>query len=729
MARIAYLYVGFYLISLASAFADNHNTESTTLKEISVTATRSERLISETAPSVSIISNEIIEKNHATNIKELVRYEPGVSVSSDHNRRGTSGFTIRGIDGNRVLILLDGVRIPDQYSGNGVAISSRDVVDLDSLKRVEIVRGPSSSLYGSDALGGVVAYTTKNPSDYLKEVNQPWYLNGKLSYSGANQGIAQTITAAGQHNSVGSLLTYTHRNSEETKNMGANNTSGLTRTLPNPQEISSNNLTGKITFGENVQNRFNLIWDLYERDVRTDILNAVTPTIQSQIADDKTQRQRISIGQDYTNSENNLFQKAQWLLYWQNTKSKEHVDEFRFVTGTNRLRASDFKFIQDIVGGEFQMETNFENGLNAHRLIYGADINYSETSRPRDRTEFNFTAGTSTKNIAGEIFPNKAFPDTNTTRLGLFIQDEIDFNGKQFTLIPGVRYDYYKMTPHIDTESQALNTSNFPLADISDSAISPKLGLIYPLNPQLSLFGQYARGFRSPPYDSANLAFTNFAQGYEVFPNANLKAETSNSYEIGLRGQYQAVQFGTSIYDNRYHDFIDNVLVNTTDTNSNGVAQEFQARNISKVRIYGFEAKADFTLNSYLTFLSTLAYAKGQNISAALPLDSVDPMHGTIGVRYSPNKRIQVEAITTLVKNKEDVSSATLFKTPGYGKIDILGLYQINKQAKINWGVFNIGNKKYWQWTDLRGLLASDAGIDRYTQPGRYVSASFQYTF
>ena len=102
-------------------------------------------------------------------IADLVRFEPGVSVSGTGSRFGLTGFKIRGIGGNRVLTLIDGVRVPDEFSFGPFLSARRDFVDIDSLKRLEIARGPISSLYGSDALGGVVALATKEPGDQLGE--------------------------------------------------------------------------------------------------------------------------------------------------------------------------------------------------------------------------------------------------------------------------------------------------------------------------------------------------------------------------------------------------------------------------------------------------------------------------------------------------------------------------------------------------------------------------------
>ena len=124
---------------------------------ITVVGTRTERTLKELAATISVVTGEDLEREITRDIADLVRYEPGVSVGGTGSRFGLSGFTIRGIGGNRVLTMVDGIRIPDEFSFGPFLSARRDFVDIDSLERAEIARGPISSLYGSDAIGGVVA--------------------------------------------------------------------------------------------------------------------------------------------------------------------------------------------------------------------------------------------------------------------------------------------------------------------------------------------------------------------------------------------------------------------------------------------------------------------------------------------------------------------------------------------------------------------------------------------
>jgi len=145
---------------------------------VTVVGTRTERRVDEVPASVSVIAAEAIETNLVTDIKDLIRFEPGVSVPtsparfsaalSGAGRDGNSGFTIRGMGGNRVLIVQDGVRVPDGFAFGAQSVGRGGYNDLDLVKSVEILRGPASALYGSDGIAGAVSFTSKDPSDFIE---------------------------------------------------------------------------------------------------------------------------------------------------------------------------------------------------------------------------------------------------------------------------------------------------------------------------------------------------------------------------------------------------------------------------------------------------------------------------------------------------------------------------------------------------------------------------------
>lgn len=154
-------------LSSTSAFADDY----ALFDEVVVSATRTNQQLEDVAASVTVINDKDIEKNMVTDVNDLFKYTPGVTVTTN-SRQGIQGINIRGMEGNRVKVIVDGVSQTSQFTPSGTQSynfinSSRVDVDTDMLKSVEIVKGAASSLYGSDAIGGIVAFETKDPSDFL----------------------------------------------------------------------------------------------------------------------------------------------------------------------------------------------------------------------------------------------------------------------------------------------------------------------------------------------------------------------------------------------------------------------------------------------------------------------------------------------------------------------------------------------------------------------------------
>ena len=177
------------------------------IEELIVNATRLPRTIEDIAGTVSVIAADDMEREVAQDLDDLVRFLPGVSISTA-TRGGHEGFSIRGIGGNRVLTVLDGIRSNDIYDA-GPSSYGRDNLDTDNIKTVELIRGPASALYGADAIGGAVILTSKAPGDYLEGDRAAFNL--RASAADADAQYRGGFTAASQFGDVGLLAQYTHR--------------------------------------------------------------------------------------------------------------------------------------------------------------------------------------------------------------------------------------------------------------------------------------------------------------------------------------------------------------------------------------------------------------------------------------------------------------------------------------------------------------------------------------
>jgi hemoglobin/transferrin/lactoferrin receptor protein len=703
--------------------------------EIIVTGTRTPRTLERSPVTVTAIDADDIDRNLVRDLDDLVRYEPGISASRSPNRYGFQDFNIRGIDGNRVLIQVDGVRLPESFEFGSTQLG-RDYIDPEIFKRVEIIKGSASTLYGSDAIGGVVTFISKDPADFLSATGDDFAVNLKVGYDGVNRGFGETATLAGRSGQVEGLLIYTRRDYYENQINSDRE--------PNPQSGRSNNFLAKLVYNFDEFSELKLTGEFLDRDIDTDVLSsrglvfigAPFPVARTDSleASDSIKRDRYSLSYTYDRPDSSLFfQYLRAQIYYQSAESTETSNELRRATPpveigeANRRRFRNSLYQQNILGGELQLESNFKTGSISHRLVYGTEISNTRTSRLRDGFQENLITGDRIPTVGPDTFPVKDIADTDNFRFGIYLQDEIALG--KLTLIPGIRYDRYQLTPDPDDIFRA-SSRNFPTAEFSDSAISPRLGLVLELSPELTAFAQYARGFRSPTPEDINPGFTNPGL-YQVIPNPDLKAESSNNFELGLRGNFSNLDFSFSGFYNTYNNFID-TFGRVIPTPGLAVGT-FQTVNRGDVRIYGLEAKGQLDLGSGFSLLASTSYAVGDDLEGDRPLASIDPFRLVAGLRYRHPQNIWgTELFATYAASPRLPETQELpdpFVPGSYFTVDLIGYYNINSNLSVNLGIFNLFNQKYWQRGDVRGLSSDNPNLDLFLQPGITFSAGLKLVF
>ena len=165
------------------------------------------------------------------------------------------------------------IPVSDAFLIDSFSDANRNFVDIDTLKRVEVVRGPTSSLYGSDALGGVVSFITKDPSDYLEE-GRDAYFGLRLGHEGAWDGLSAGATAAFGGERWSGMAVVNHHQGQEPENQGTVGGEGSARTRPNPQDRDGRSLLSKLVFAPSAGQRFRLTVEGSEDSADTDILTS-----------------------------------------------------------------------------------------------------------------------------------------------------------------------------------------------------------------------------------------------------------------------------------------------------------------------------------------------------------------------------------------------------------------------------------------------------------------------
>lgn len=697
---------------------------------VSVTATLSPRAVDETPGTVSVIGSAEIAQRLAENLVDLVRYEPGVYIESDVTRVGLNGFNIRGIGGNRVLTQVDGVETSEQFDF-GLFHVHQYALDLDTLDSAEIVRSSSSSLYGSDALGGVVSLFTKDPVDYLS--GQPFHVAGKALFDGRSRETGGNGVLAGGNGRVqGSLFASVGRGSE-LGNQGDIETRDQTRTAPNLQDRQSLQALGKLTFRVADGNILRGTVEVTDTEIETQAFSswgmiALGPTVTNVsdvVATDTMRRQRYSVDQDLANRSG--WGQWSWSLYMSNNDTSQLVTERRVtvafgppVVGTRR---GTLDYEQGTIGGTVRGQRLIGSGDMSAMLSFGGSYKRDTFDMVRDRTDINVATGASIPTRL--LFPSKYFPRSEVSETGAYVQAELQL--RPVTVVPGLRYDNFSLDAD-ETDHVYIDNQNPAASDFEASVVSSRIGASAAVTDALTVHAQYAGGFRSPPYSAVNTGFTNLLGGYTTLPNTELEAETSDNVEVGLRATLPRGSFGVTGFANRFDDFIE---LTDAGFNPRTLLLEFQNQNLSEVSITGVEFRAQAFIGDEVVINASFAAIDGQETSGDtdVPLESIAPNQGAIGVLYAPVAApfgTEVNVRFAGAKAAEDVVEGG-FAPDGYGVLDVTGWFDIADDITLRAGVLNLTNTTYHEWWNVRGRQADDPAIDRYTSPGISGIVSLSY--
>lgn len=716
----------------------------TPLKQVTVTATRGERDVYEVPASVSVLDRDALDDTLTSDLRDVFRDEPGVAVNNRPARFGAGSINIRGLEGNRVIIVTDGVRTPDFFSFGPFFSAGRDYTDLETVQSVEILRGPSSALYGSDALGGVVSFTTPEPEDITGDAINTWRASVKPFYTGVDDGAGISGRAAWRGDVLGLMLVASTRRGGERDNQGAAGGDGRNRTLPNPQDTEGQGLLAKITLSPGAAHRFTLSAEHNRSEVQTDMRNqignaATAPgfTNTSFDADDSSERTRYSLAYR-ADWKTPLFDRVHATLYTQDGGARQDHIERRTANAAPavpRLRVRSATFDQNIAGLALQLNKSLQTGGVSHLLTYGVDHSRTRTEALRSGSETNLATGLPiTVPASAAPFQTRDFPNTDTTQTGLFVQDEMFFPGGKLSVTPALRYDRHEMTPRVDALF-----AGAPPAGLKDTAVTPRLGVMYAATPLVKPYANYALGFRAPNYSEVNSGFTNLAGGYTTISNPDLKAETSRGVEIGVKGADARLGYQLAAFDSRYRDFIESVTLNCPAPVGNPardpqcsplVATTFQNRNLAAVRIVGVEARAEYRVAQNWRVRGNLAWHRGTDESRNQPLASINPARANFSLAYTPGIWGVEAHLTAAAKNdRVNESGGARFKAPAWQTLDLTGFVKLAKDATLRAGVYNLSDEKYWHASDVRGLGPTEVALDRFTQPGINASVSAQIRF
>lgn len=701
------------LCCAGQAVADQQTPDATNkdMERIVVQGQRAQQAKPDTA--IVSIDAQQISRNLSADLSDVLRYEPGVSVTRDE-RFGIGSINIRGMDGNRVKILVDGVELADSYGPTTTYLQSgRNTVDMDALARMDIIKGGDVSA-GSGALGGVVQFRTKDPADFLSANGNDSYLSLQAGYRSDAERYSETATLANRHGAVESLLVYTRRDGQETENHGGgSDIRGPGRGAVNPGDNQSDNVLGKAIWHISSDNQLGVVGEHFNGQSAIKLYSESSATALNRSDDDIT-RNRLglfqTLGGDYA-----LFDQLHWQLDYQKTRTEN---------GTLIDSATSHRFVNRFYDQKgYQGRINLAKQLGSHSLRYGANYQHQDYENLNHNT------------VDGVTDTSRFSPKADGNIYGLYLEDNWQLS-PHLALLPAVRYDNY----HYSTQADSY------VADWGDSKnhkLTGQLGFNWQVAGPVALFGRYGSGFRAPSindlyyYYENNVSFGGNNYSYIIRPNPNLKSEQSTFSELGLRLSTSHGDAELTFFDNHYRDFIESqVPLGASAEYSLG---EFTSQNLDKVRIKGVEFKGALDLGTFwgsaegLRLKGAAAYADGKNTGDDEPLDSVSPLQLYTGLDYDApagNWGSSLNVTWTARKKPSDITTANQWlATPSFTVVDMTAYYRPLEQLQLSAGLFNLLDKKYWVWSQVRTLSTQSQNIERYSQPGRNVGVGIKYSF
>lgn len=705
----------------------------TTLRPITLKGTRLKAGDAENTPTSTETTEAQLEAKQVDSIEDLGRtLDPGVNFN-----RATKSLNIRGLEGNRVTTLVDGIPLTYFNDGARGVSGGADSVDFFSLTTVNVVKGADSSRIGDGALGGALLLRTLEPEDLIGE-GKDWGGKVGAGYDSMDNSKFGGAAIAKKIDNTSVLFLGSYKKGNERDNRGSVGGFGSTRTKTNPADYDQYNLLFKLRQDTDSGHRFGFTAEHFDFDKDIDLRQAQTLTGNfrpgNHSSGEESQRTRFSLDYEYeATSADSLIDAAEATLYWQRQKRVDSQNSYRFTsvpgvfTRNNESSEAGFGF-----SGFF--DSGFDVGSVNHVFTLGTSMFFSKAEQ--------YSAGVDscdtiipTPFACGMLHTNQSdMPDVDSSKVSVYAQDRMAFGDSGFSLTPGIRFDWYDHSPQ-DTPAYLNNPATPVLpSGSSDNAFSPKILAEYEVNDKLMVFGQWAMGFRSPTSNEMYLTYGGTGS-YLRIGNPDLEAETSNGFEVGARLGDNEFGGSVNLFYNRYRNFIDSRSYGRDETEDAGY--DYDAfplgvsgyQNIARAKIYGAEFSVHKNFVNGFNTRAGLAFTRGINMETDRYLNSVAPLKAIIGVGYA-TETWGVDALWTGVKGVSDKSTAS-FKAPGYGLVDLTAWWEPEqvKGLSIQAGIYNVFDRKYWDALNTKDATVPAATKDYFTEPGRTFKISLTQRF
>ncbi|WP_372370806.1 TonB-dependent receptor plug domain-containing protein [Candidatus Uabimicrobium sp. HlEnr_7] len=613
-------------------------------------------------------------------LPEALKETPGVMVQKTAHGQG-SPF-IRGFTGFRTLLLIDGVRLNNSIFREGPN-QYWNTVDFLAIKSLEVVKGPGSLIYGSDAVGGVVNAITRERERYSDDS----LLNTRLYYrysSGershvtraevsGNYGYDFGFTGGIFYKRFGDLIAGGDTN--ELEKTGYDERGGdfkLNWFLSNHEELVFG------YFGLNQNNAERTHKTIFSKSFRgTDV-------------GDELQR-RLDHDRHLTYVQYRLYDVEEFVDNATFTASWHYQQEEQ-----DRVRANLRRDVQGITTNTVGLNARLASDLGFGTLVYGGEY-YRDFVRSF-REDFNADGSFRGRRIQGPVGD-----DATYDLLGAYVQLELPVFD-QLTIIPGVRYTHAWLEAN---EVEDPVTGDAVSIEDDWGGFVGSLKFVWALNENWHIFGGVSQSFRTPNLSDVTRFDTARSNEIET-PVRELDPEYFISYEIGLKAQYSNWYFQGSYY----YTQIDNMIIRFPTGNIINGDVEVTKDNEGDGFVHGVELEGGFNITSDWQVFGGFAWMEGivstfpeaNGIKKDEPIDRMQPAQGFVGLRWThPSKKYWAEGLVTMVRGQDRLSTRDAADTerippggtPGYTTYTVRAGAQITDNITVSAAIENISDKDF----------------------------------
>ena len=660
------------LISAITSLALVQNSfANSSLEEVMVTtATKTEKNIEGVSASIIVITEEEIQKTGASTLDKILEKVP--SINAQYGRfphpsaSSKASISLRGMGANGTLILVDGKRL----SGETESPYEMTRITASMIERIEIVKGSMSTLYGSDAIGGVINIITKKIDKNVSTLDLKYGSNGDGDAVNKNVNFTNRGSVDKLRYKINTSIddTTPYKVNKSYTQQAINPSSGADLNGNSLDNISGNyDVTYKDeatvkTIGTRLEYDFSdnftagLDLSYFTEDREGQYLGNASATsgglITNTPVNSEDKNRRIDISSDFKyliNDDLSMNTKVYRSYY----KKRNYTDPLTFDGATNT------KFSANVTIDTLESDLTYI--LNDSNIIT-TGLEYRKETRD-----------------SGAINPDASSSEFITKVVNyksLFIQDEIEISDTLNAII-GTRYD---------------NISN------ADNKITLQAGLVKEIAEDTSIRANYAQGYRTP--DIAELYVVSMyykgakRYGSEVIntiktESYDLKPEQSQTFELSLSNKYENLSSVFTIFNNKVKDKID--LVSYNDSSSS--TKYYTSENIDQVDIKGAEVSFDYDLNKDIDLGLNATYLKTEDESTGKELTYTPDISASFSVNYKITNDLNTNLMLRYIGEQYSNSTNTE-QTNDYTLVDLGAQYQINKNIEYYLGVDNIFNKE-----------------------------------